>query len=203
MNKKQDDLSYILDQKEVEKLGLLMKIDQLEEELRLLEAKERKKSKRKGLRLLTITINLTYSFILCTLLICYISLFIDKLALSGIIQKLIYIIEIYVGTLSISILGAFIPPQIEKVIVKKMKNKHQEILKEIEEKTKELSLSKEKLIELEKEIEHIKQDDLEVTRTVSKTSTTEIHNYSSSQEIPKSKALKPYTKVKTKYNKHN
>lgn len=82
----------------------------------------------------------------------FISTFVDKISLVTAAQKTIYIVEIYLGVFTISILGALLAVKIEELIKKSLKKKELELSKTIKEKQNILTIEKNKHEQRIKEI---------------------------------------------------
>lgn len=150
-----DSINVILEKNKKDKIILEIKISKLKIELSKLEKDEKKISKRKKLRILTILRKITSSTILCLTLMLYIDFFVKRILLAAALTKTIYISAIYIGVVTFSVLGAFLLAKLEEKISQCQDKKYNIILDKIEEKRKEIIECKFLLKKTEEQIELI------------------------------------------------
>lgn len=135
-----------------EKLSLEIKINNLVKEMKNLNS-EKIKIKRKAISM--ISIKRFHNLIIYLLTISYLWFFVEKLQVLAHLQKVIYIASAYVGVLTIGLLGIILFSKIENKMQSKISKKQKELSKQIEVKTKEISLNRERIKELDIEIADI------------------------------------------------
>lgn len=135
-----------------EKLSLEIKTNNLVKEMNNLNV-EKIKIKRKEISM--ISIKRFHSLIICLVTISYLWFFVEKLQVLAHLQKAIYIASAYIGVLTIGLLGIILFSKIENKMKNKISKKQKELSKQIEAKTKEISLNRERIKELDIEIEDI------------------------------------------------
>lgn len=114
--------------KEKQKRELSLRINELEEECKKLELQTIENRSKTGFMIFHNLYNLT----LLLVLIFFVVSFIDKFVLATILQRMIYVIEIYAGVIAISVLGALISNKIDVLIKKNFIRKNNYIHKRIE-----------------------------------------------------------------------
>lgn len=150
-----ENINVILEKNKSDKIILETKISKLDIEISKLEHEEKKISKRKKLRLLTILRKIISSTILCLILMLYIDFFVKRIMLVDTLTKTIYISAIYIGVVTSSALGAFSLAKLEDKIKQHKDKKYNILLDEIEEKKEERTKHKYLLKKIEEEIDLI------------------------------------------------
>lgn len=149
-----EDIYLALNINKIKKLSIENNMYKIEKELLGLSKKE--KSLKQKIIISTILRNITYSTLICIILIAYISHIIYNL-IPIITLKSIYIPVIFIGVLTISFLGAFLSSKIENKVRKKQKNTLSEIQSKIDTNVEKLKTNKEEIKKTEKEIQKIYQ----------------------------------------------
>lgn len=110
-------------EKENNILNSQIKQNVLENKIKRLESKKEKIINGKKGVVERITSHIIYSLIMISVLITFITQFIDIFEVTIALQKCIYITAIYVGVISISVLGTIISSKIEKSLSKYLNEK--------------------------------------------------------------------------------
>jgi len=155
-DKSKEELHNILDKKKGKIEDIKEKINLLEEELKTLELKEKKINTKTKKILRKIIITLIYNIVYLIVVMSYIYPFINGFKVADTLDKTIYIVELYTGITIISLTVAILSVKIENKINERRKAIHNYLLNKIEEKTNEIKLIKQKEVELEKEIDEIR-----------------------------------------------
>lgn len=188
-----ENINVILEKNKSDKIILETKISKLDIEISKLEHEEKKISKRKKLRLLTILRKIISSTILCLILMLYIDFFVKRIMLVDTLTKTIYISAIYIGVVTSSALGAFSLAKLEDKINQDQDKKYNILLDEIEEKKEERTKHKYLLKKIEEEIDLI----LKKTNFESENNYKYIYDNNN-----KDKVLNNQNKEKTEGRKH-
>lgn len=123
----------------------------LKEEIEKIKTKLNKLEKIKKNKIIAVILGGLYSIAVCLILMLYIYCFIDKIQMVSYTQKAIYIVEIYIGVITLSVLGAYLSPIISKNIKLKINNRVLELSSKILEKERNIEMINQKIKDIERE----------------------------------------------------
>lgn len=193
-------VEIILEEKQEEKKKSLTKEHEIGKIIEKLEIQKNMIDKRKKSKLKPIMFYAVYSLIICLIDMLFISSFIDKFTLTA-SPIALYVVEIYIGVTSISLLGAYTMAKTGDLIRNKRNKKLSKLSVQLEEKQIELKREKEKQEMLDKEIaiilnnqekgKNIKNQEIENQSNKIISSVTNDSVYT--------EEYKPFMKTKTKF----
>lgn len=151
-----EELLNILYKKKDEIEDINKNVNILEEELNTLKYKEKKINSKSKKILRKIIINLIYNLVYLIVIMSYIYPFINGFKVAGLLEKTIYNIQLYTGITIISLTVAIISVKIENKISEKRKSVHDYLQNQIKGKIIKIKENNQKQLELEREIDEIR-----------------------------------------------
>ena len=173
-----------------------IEIYNLEKRMKKLEKKIKNINKRKKGILLPLFFRILQSTVMCSVLIFYVSSFIDSFLMQMLEHKNIFVIELCCGVIFISVLGSIAAAKSDKLVKNYQNNKIIKLSKELDKIKKNIIIENEKQETIKKEI-----------TSIIETHNNQIYEYEKTKSIlklPKDKApeaitsRKVYTRAKIK-----
>ena len=163
-----------------------IKKNKIENKIKRLELKKENICRGKQQKLTKFISSIIYSVLMLTVIILFVTNHIEKNLFSTITNIKIYIAQIYIGVMTISIAGAYISAKIEDIIIKYYYSKQiVKILKKIRNKYNELYLEIDKQELLKKEITAIMNSFDNITKSEVSETYKNIDNYCNKVDINK------------------